>query len=146
MTFQSCLLTPEWHHMTAGCLGNAVRQQQRQDAMLASNPPQTKTRRAGGGWVGGSGGPAVTFASGSKLLVCLDRWEQRGGRRISADATFLSGCVRKDSRGCVKKPCPLPPINSDTSTMSPRKVCSICHIKPMQIYMFLLFVSLLFYI
>lgn len=88
------------------------------------------------------GGSVVgqSTASGGKLLVFLDRWEQRGGRRISADVTFLTGCVRrkKISRGGLKIACPLPPINSHTSTTSHRKVCGSCQIKPMQIYELLL--------
>lgn len=53
--------------------GEARNVQQRQDAMLATNPPKQKQVEQ---VVGGSVGPAVTFASGSKLLVFLDRWEQ----------------------------------------------------------------------
>lgn len=47
------------------------------------------------GWLVGGSVVRQSAASGGKLLVFLDRWEQWGGRRISADATFLSGCVRR---------------------------------------------------
>lgn len=61
------------HHRMPTKQGEACNIQQRQDAMLASNPPKQKQVEQ---VVGGSVGPALTFASGSKLLVFLDRWEQ----------------------------------------------------------------------